>query len=118
LFRWRRLNDTIEIALFRVAQECLTNIHRHSGSRTASIQIAQGDGVIEMQVKDAGKGIPAEKQIAQNASGGVGFRGMRERISQIGGSLEIQSGPDGTVVTTRVPVPKATIAGNEDTAVA
>jgi two-component system NarL family sensor kinase len=112
-----RLNDAIESALFRVAQECLTNIHRHSGSGTASVRVAQADGVIEMEVRDAGKGIPAEKQNAQNASGGVGFRGMRERISQLGGSLEIQSGPNGTV-TTRVPVPKATTTANEDTAVA
>ena len=113
-----RLSEAMEIALFRVAQECLTNIHRHSGSGTASVRIAQADGVIEMEVRDTGKGIPAEKQNAQKASGGVGFRGMRERISQLGGSLEIQSGPNGTVVTTRVPVPKATIAANEDTAVA
>jgi signal transduction histidine kinase len=96
----------------------MTNIHRHSGSGTASVRIAQADGVIAVEVRDGGKGIPAEKQIAQNASGGVGLRGMRERISQIGGSLEIQSGPNGTVVTTRVPLPKATIAANEDTAVA
>jgi len=113
-----RLTDAIEIALFRVAQECLTNIHRHSGSSTASVRITQADGVIEMQVRDAGKGIPAEKQIDQNASGGVGFRGMRERISQLGGSLEIQSDPNGTVVTARVPVPMATVAANEGTAAA
>lgn len=76
---------------FRVAQECLTNVHRHSGSKTATIRISQADGHIEMQVTDTGKGIPADKQIRQNAFGGVGFRGMRERISQLGGSLEIQS---------------------------
>lgn len=113
-----RLSDAVEIALFRVAQECLTNIHRHSGSSTASVRIIQTDGVIEMQVSDAGKGIPAEKQITQNASGGVGFRGMRERISQVGGSLEIHSDANGTVVTTRVPVPKATVAVSEGTSAA
>jgi signal transduction histidine kinase len=112
-----RLSDATEIALFRVAQECLTNIHRHSGSPTATIRITQEDGQIQMQVGDAGKGIPAEKRIEQKTSGGIGFRGMRERIAQLGGSLEVESDRNGTVVTAILPASKATAAAtNEETA--
>ena len=59
-----RLSKEAEIALFRVVQECLTNIHRHSGSSTAAIRISRENGVVSLQVKDDGKGIPAEKLTA------------------------------------------------------
>jgi PAS domain S-box-containing protein len=95
-----RLSKEAEIALFRVVQECLTNIHRHSGSATAAIRIRRENGVVSLEVKDDGKGIPAEKLTQVNASGtvGVGFRGMRERLRQLGGSLEVRSDEKGTVV--------------------
>jgi PAS domain S-box-containing protein len=95
-----RLSKEAEIALFRVVQECLTNIHRHSGSSTAAIRISRTNGVVSLEVKDDGKGIPAEKLVQVNASGtvGVGFRGMRERLRQLGGSLEVRSDASGTVV--------------------
>jgi PAS domain S-box-containing protein len=95
-----RLSKEAEIALFRVVQECLTNIHRHSGSATAAIRISRENGVVSLEVKDDGKGIPAEKLTQVNASGtvGVGFRGMRERLRQLGGSLEVRSDERGTTV--------------------
>jgi PAS domain S-box-containing protein len=95
-----RLSKEAEIALFRVVQECLTNIHRHSGSATAAIRISRENGVVSLEVKDDGKGIPAEKLTQVNASGtvGVGFRGMRERLRQLGGSLEVRSDEKGTIV--------------------
>jgi len=95
-----RLSNEAEIALFRVVQECLTNIHRHSESPTASIRISRQNGRVSLEVRDDGKGIPADKLRQVNSAGtpGVGFRGMRERLRQLGGSLEVRSGDHGTVV--------------------
>ncbi|HEY8671443.1 MAG TPA: PAS domain-containing protein [Terriglobales bacterium] len=96
-----RLPNDTELAIFRIVQECLTNIHRHSGSKTAEIRIRQEAGVLVVQVRDRGKGIPREKQMALTEAGrsGVGFGGMRERIRQLGGSLAIQSEENGTLVS-------------------
>jgi len=95
-----RLSKEAEIALFRVVQECLTNIHRHSGSTTAAIRIARQNGTVMLEVRDEGKGIPADKLLVVNSTGtlGVGFRGMRERLRQLGGTLDVQSNGNGTVV--------------------
>jgi PAS domain S-box-containing protein len=95
-----RLPDDTELAVFRIVQECLTNIHRHSGSATASISIQQEESRLMVQVKDDGHGIPGTKQRELMASSsGVGFGGMQERLRQLGGTLDIQSGNTGTVVT-------------------
>jgi signal transduction histidine kinase len=101
-----RLDSDMEIAIFRVVQECLTNVHRHSGSSSAEVRLAHDGGRICMEIKDAGNGIPREKQEALRFSGqtGVGFRGMRERIAQLGGVLEIQSDEHGSVVKATLPV--------------
>src|SRR6266853_6917969 len=73
-----RLDRESETAIFRTVQECLTNIHRHSGSRTARIRIAASDGQVCVEVEDRGNGIPPEKQfeMASNGTPGVGLRGM------------------------------------------
>jgi len=96
-----RIPGGLEIAIFRIIQECLTNIHRHSGSMTATIRIYRQDesGLI-VEVQDGGKGISREKQLELLAAGrsGVGFGGMRERLRQLGGNLEIQSDGNGTIV--------------------
>jgi PAS domain S-box-containing protein len=96
-----RLPAEMEIAIFRIVQECLTNIHRHSGSSTANIRVSQEDDRLTVQVRDKGKGIPLEKQrdVIEAGRGGVGLGGMRERLRQLGGTLEIQSGDRGTIVT-------------------
>jgi PAS domain S-box-containing protein len=98
---FRRLPSDTELAIFRIVQECLTNIHRHSGSSAAAIRIEQDQDRLRIQVQDNGKGISLEKQteLIQSSRGGVGFRGMRERLRQLGGSLEIHSQGSGTVVT-------------------
>lgn len=95
-----RLPNDTELAIFRIIQECLTNIHRHSGSATATIRIHHEGTHIDVQVLDSGKGIPKDKQteLAGSGRGGVGFSGMRERLRQLGGTLEIQSDENGTVV--------------------
>jgi signal transduction histidine kinase len=96
-----RLSSEIEIAVFRVVQECLTNIHRHSGSATAAIRIHQEGDQLIIEVRDSGKGISPEKlrEFSTSTLGGVGFSGMRERLKLLGGKLEIQSGDTGTTVT-------------------
>ena len=101
-----RLQQDSETAIFRIVQECLTNIHRHSESPVARIRIRRTDIEVSLEVEDRGKGIPAEKRQAMDSGGtaGVGIRGMRERLRQLGGSLEINSNDTGTVVVARLPV--------------
>jgi len=101
-----RLPKEMEIAIFRIVQECLTNIHKHSGSNTATVRIVQEETQVRVEIKDAGKGIPLAKQLELSSSGrtGVGFRGMRERLRQLGGTLEIQSDDQGTTVTASLPL--------------
>jgi PAS domain S-box-containing protein len=98
---FERLPNDVELAIFRIVQECLTNIHRHSGSETASIVIRQESERLTVQVQDYGKGIPKEKQYEFTLSNrsGVGFGGMRERVRQLGGTLEVQSQATGTIVS-------------------
>lgn len=108
-----RLSREVETAVFRVVQECLTNILRHSGSATAGVKIAYTDSQLCVEVSDKGKGIPAEKREKMEAGGtvGVGVRGMRERIQQLGGNLEIVSNgiQPGTRVIVRLPAPEAVV---------
>ena len=94
----RRLPDDTELAIFRIVQECLTNIHRHSGSATALIRIEHAQNRLVVRVLDRGKGIPADKPRELTTSGrtGVGFAGMRERVRALGGRLGIQSEGAGT----------------------
>jgi signal transduction histidine kinase len=102
-----RLPRDLETAIFRVVQECLTNIHRHSESLVARIRFSQSVTQLRLEVEDEGCGIPEEKRQEILSSGlpGVGLRGMRERIRQLGGSLEIspRSGGKGTIVVAVLP---------------
>src|SRR6202140_458644 len=104
---FERLPHDMEIAVFRVVQECLTNIHRLSGSATATINMVAEDSRIVVRVQDSGKGIPLKRQQELNSTDrtGVGFRGMRERVRQLGGSLKIQSDSNGTVIFATLPIP-------------
>jgi PAS domain S-box-containing protein len=99
-----RLSTEIETAIFRIVQECLTNIHRHSGSKTATIGMVKKDCQIVLAIQDAGRGIPPSKlRSAGDGWSGVGFRGMLERIRYLGGTLNIDSGAQGTTVTAKLP---------------
>ena len=102
-----RLPRESETAIFRVVQECLTNIHRHSESPVAKIRLRQRDQEVQVEIADRGKGIPPEKQehLLSTGAPGVGIRGMRERLRQLGGTLEINSNGTGTVVIVKLPVP-------------
>jgi signal transduction histidine kinase len=103
-----RLSREVETAIFRVVQECLTNIHRHSGSPSAMVRISRSSIDVCIEVEDEGKGLSSEKraQIASSGTIGVGIRGMRERLRQLGGSLEINSEGigKGTLVVARLPI--------------
>ena len=105
---FERLPRDLETAIFRLVQECLTNIHRHSKSPVARIRVANSGGDVRVEVEDEGKGIAPEKQVEIMSTGlpGVGVRGMRERLRQLGGSLEIKSAGagQGTVVVAHLPV--------------
>jgi PAS domain S-box-containing protein len=101
-----RLPQDHELCLFRITQECLTNIHRHSGSSTALVRLLRSPGEIKLEVSDDGKGLDHETQskIASGETVGVGLRGMRERVRQLGGNVEIRSNGQGTIVTTTIPI--------------
>lgn len=112
-----RLPRDVETAMFRLVQESLTNIHRHSGSLAAKIRCRRTHERIVVEVEDHGTGIPAEKLAALASVGtpGVGLRGMRERVRQLGGDLEISSNSKGTTVAANLPVldlPRANLPGN------
>ncbi|MFZ1005679.1 MAG: response regulator [Candidatus Sulfotelmatobacter sp.] len=99
---FRRLPDDLEIAIFRVVQESLTNIHRHSGSPTATIELTNSPENIQLQIIDAGKGMPDRASRGKFVPG-VGIMGMQERMRQFGGTFEILSKGKGTTVVATVP---------------
>jgi PAS domain S-box-containing protein len=101
-----RLPAEIELAVFRIVQECLTNIHRHSGSPTAAIRLARNGDTVELEIKDSGKGMSEERLSGIKKRSGVGIAGMRERIQRFAGTMDIQSGETGTRVAVRLPVAK------------
>jgi signal transduction histidine kinase len=107
-----RLSRDSELVLFRVLQESLTNVQRHSGSPTADICISHTNNTVTMQVRDSGKGMPKRilEEGTQDWTGslGVGLRGMSERLRQIGGTLQISSNGSGTEVRATVPLNDST----------
>src|SRR5262249_28280543 len=111
-----RLPRDSELALFRVLQEGLTNVHRHSGSQTARVRLFMSDGMGVLEVEDKGKGISPHllEQAGQDWMGalGVGLRGMSERMRQLGGRLELVSTESGTKLSAIIPpgLPSASTA--------
>jgi signal transduction histidine kinase len=101
----RRLPRDVELAAFRVLQESLTNVHRHSGSSTAHLRVYLAENALHLEVRDFGQGIPADiLEASGKASGsmGVGLRGMIERVRQLGGTLALLS-DGGTTVSASLP---------------
>lgn len=102
-----RLSPEAELALFRVVQESLANVLRHSGSQQARIRFTRGPHHITLEVQDSGKGIAAERldRIQRMHGGaGVGLAGMRERLRLVGGHFQIESGPGGTLLRAVAPL--------------
>jgi PAS domain S-box-containing protein len=103
-----RFGRDMELMMFRLVQECLTNIHRHSGGDQADITVWSDGVYVGLDVRDNGKGIPPEKLASiQSQGGGVGIRGMRERIHPFQGTMEIESDGSGTQISFRLPIQKA-----------
>ncbi len=101
-----------ELVLFRILQESLTNVHRHSGASTASVRLNRDSDHLELVIRDNGKGIPEERLRRFNTSvaTGVGITGMRERVRELGGCLEIHSLNPGTTISVSLPALRSSIA--------
>jgi PAS domain S-box-containing protein len=100
-----RLASDVELALFRVVQESLINIHRHSGSKTAKISLYRERGQVLLEASDRGRGIPGSEENENKSDSprlGVGIPSMMERIKQVGGGLEIESSDLGTTIRVKV----------------
>ena len=114
-----RLPQDMELVIFRLIQECLTNVHRHSGSKTALIRIGRDEGRIRIEVADQGKGISRERLAEIQAGGtGVGIRGMRERVRQLNGEMEIESNGSGTTIAAIFTLGREVVAERRDQATA
>ena len=101
-----RLSEEMEIAIFRVVQESLANVHRHSGSKTAQVRVGRDAQKVTLEIRDQGLGLSANGNVEAPgpAVPGVGIQGMRERVRQLGGHFEIQSSEGATVVTAAIPL--------------
>lgn len=101
-----RLPADLELMIFRVVQECLTNVHRHSESPSVEICLRNSNEELTLEIRDHGKGMSADRLVAVTGSGlvGVGLRGMRERVKAFGGELEISSDTRGTTVRATIPL--------------
>jgi PAS domain S-box-containing protein len=104
-----RFDADSELALFRVAQEALTNVQRHSGSRTVHLSAAVADDSIVLEIRDAGRGMQHTGLLreAREPILSVGLAGMRERMRQLGGTVTVVSGPEGTCVHASLPLQRA-----------
>ena len=103
----QRLPETLELVLFRVLQEALTNIHRHAHSQSVEVQLRLGAAEVVLEVKDHGTGIPSDllERLRSGGTGiGVGLRSMRERVSEVDGLFEIESGTNGTLIRATIPL--------------
>jgi signal transduction histidine kinase len=100
----------VELALFRILQESLTNVHRHSGSLTVDIQIAVDAEMVSLNVRDAGRGIPHRvmEEFRRSGNAGVGLAGMRARLVDLGGELRVQSDEKGTLLQATIPLHEET----------
>jgi len=101
-----RLPIQMETALFRILQEALTNVHRHSGSRAVQVRVAVEKDNVILTVRDFGMGVPREvlDRFWKTGNVGVGLAGIRERLKELGGVLEIESNLDGTLLRATIPL--------------
>jgi signal transduction histidine kinase len=102
----RRLPPAIELALFRVLQESLGNIHRHSKSSRAEVALRLSPRRVLLMIRDFGSGVPPDvlERFKRDGASGVGLAGMRERVRELGGEFEIDSSANGTTVRVSLPI--------------
>jgi signal transduction histidine kinase len=101
---FERLSPEMETALFRIVQECLTNVHQHSGSKEASIRLARENGCVVLEVTDVGRGM-SQTNNGSSQKTGVGIRGMRERVRLLNGVMEFLDARPGTLIRIKLPCP-------------
>ena len=103
-----RVSAGIELALFRIAQEGLSNVQRHAQAKKAKIRIVPDTDKITLELTDTGKGIAEETvlKLKENPAMGVGIAGMRERVNELGGEFKIVSGKRGTTLSASLPINK------------
>jgi len=101
-----RLPRSVELVLFRILQESLTNVHRHSGSPTVEIEVEVDADTVTLAVKDAGQGIPEQvlQRFRETGTAGIGLAGMQERVADLGGELRVQSNKKGTLLMASIPL--------------
>ena len=113
---FERLSPEMELVIFRLIQECLTNVHRHSGSKTALIRVGREADNIHVEVQDHGRGMSQERvDEVQSQGTGVGIRGMRERVRQVHGELTIESNALGTRISATFPAKTPSAKGQGET---
>ncbi|HEY3974182.1 MAG TPA: ATP-binding protein [Candidatus Sulfotelmatobacter sp.] len=110
-----RLPREVEIALFRVLQEALTNVYRHASAQTVDVRIVCSDGYVALTVADDGKGIPQDvlAKFRGGAASGIGLAGMRERLAEFGGQIDVESSSAGAVVRAVIPTKACTQSSRE-----
>lgn len=110
-----RLPRGAETALFRILQEALTNVHRHSGSRAVDVRVSESASKVILTVKDYGMGVPREvlDRFWKTGNVGVGLAGIRERLKELGGFLEIESNLDGTVLRATIPITRSPVQDHQ-----
>lgn len=130
-----RLPADLEVGIFRFVQECLTNVHRDSGSQEVRIRLRRSSGEVQVEVRDLGRGIPGEKRlsiagrgiagrditnhvITNHGTPGMGLRGLEERVQQLGGILSVKSNDHGTTILATFPISTPASPATEDVAIA
>jgi len=103
--KFERLSADIELVVFRIVQESLTNVHRHSGSKTAFVRLSREVDPVIVEVQDQGRGMSREKMAEVQSQGtGVGISGMRERLRHFNGRLSVESNATGTKILAILPL--------------
>jgi signal transduction histidine kinase len=102
-----RFPQALELAVFRIVQEALTNVHRHARTSEVFVRIHRHSTLLLVEIEDRGRGISQFTSVARQNTG-LGLRGMRERVNQLSGEFVVESGRGGTTVKATFPIPDAT----------
>ncbi len=113
-----RLAPEVETAVFRIVQEALTNVFRHSAARKGWVTLVKSDTEVVVSVRDNGKGIPEEISELRPESIGIGIGGMRQRVKEFGGELRLRNASPGTLVEVIIPIRPASVSQLEVPAIA